>query len=126
MSDITWSQSVALELEASSDILAADDDRWVDTVERFQRELEERLGRDVVQRETRPVEGMKGGLAAIILSLGSAGAFTAATAALHDWLARSGDRSLTIKVGGQVVKVSGKNVKDETLLESLRVAVKGG
>jgi Effector Associated Constant Component 1 len=125
MSDGSWTDAIDVEVEVASDVFAADDDRWVDEVDRFHRELEDRLGRDIVRRDTRPIPGMKGGLASIVVSLGSAGAFTAAATAFKDWLGRAGDRSLTVRVGGQVVKVSGKNVKDDTLLETLRVAVKG-
>jgi len=126
MSEQDWAGPVQLTVEASSDVLSADDDRWIDEVERFHRELEDQLGRDVVRRETTPQPGMKGGLESVIVSLGSAGAFAAAAAVFHDWVGRAGDRSITMRIGTQVVKVSGKNVNDATLLDSLRTAMKAG
>ena len=126
MSDPGWDGPIELIVEASSDVLSADDDRWIDEVDRFHRELEDDLGRDVVRRETTPQAGMKGGLASVIVSLGSAGAFTAAAAVFHDWVGRAGDRTITVRIGTQVVKVSGKNVDDDALVESLRAAMQAG
>ena len=126
MSEPAWVGPIELEVDAASDVLAADDDRWLDEVDRFHRELEDQLGRDTVRRETTPQPGMKGGLTSIIVSLGSAGAFTAAAAVFHDWLGRAGDRNITVRIGTQVVKVSGKNVRDDTLVESLRAAMQAG
>ena len=86
--------AVELRLEPVSERFDASDDRWLDQVAGFVTELQDGVGGVTRQRE--PVEGTKGALDSILLSLTSAGALTAAVELLKAWLSR--DRSRSVKV----------------------------
>jgi hypothetical protein len=86
--------AVELRLEPVSDRFDASDDRWLDQVAGFVTELQDGVGG--VERQREPVEGTKGALDSILLSLTSAGALTAAVELLKAWLSR--DRSRSVKV----------------------------
>ncbi|HWC69258.1 MAG TPA: hypothetical protein VG478_14410 [Acidimicrobiales bacterium] len=87
-------EQVELRLEPVSERFDAADDRWLDQIAGLVSELQEEVGG--VSRRREPVEGTKGALDSILLSLTSAGALTAAVELLKGWLAR--DRSRTVKV----------------------------
>ena len=86
--------AVELRLEPVSERFDSSDDRWLDQVAGFVTELQDGVGGVTRQRE--PVEGTKGALDSILLSLTSAGALTAAVELLKAWLSR--DRSRSVKV----------------------------
>ena len=100
-----------------SDKFAADDDRWLDQVSTFYRELDTEVGG--IRRETKPVENSKGGIEAVILALGSAGAFTAGVEFFRAWLGRDRSRSLTVSWTDngkpETVTVSGDNIDQDGL-----------
>ena len=90
-----------------------DDDRWVDQVNGFYRELDHEVAGEAadgegVERRTVPVEGTKGGVSEIILALGTAGTFTAAIQFFQAWLGKDKSRSLEIswREGGETCTVS--------------------
>jgi hypothetical protein len=70
------------------------DDRWIAQVATLVSDLHREVGG--VRRDTVLAPGRKGGFEAIVLALGSAGAFNAAVALFKAWLARDRGRSLHI------------------------------
>jgi Effector Associated Constant Component 1 len=87
-------EAVELRLEPVSERFDAVDDRWLDQVAGLVSELQDGVGG--VSRRREPVEGTKGALDSILLSLTSAGALTAAVELIKAWLTR--DRSRSVKV----------------------------
>jgi hypothetical protein len=115
---------VELRLDASSDRFDAADDRWLDQVAGLVGELQTEVG--VISRVREPVQGSKGSLDAILLSLSSAGALTAAVELIKAWLQR--DRSRSIKVSWseegklQALELAGSQV-DSTAFDQVVRAV---
>ena len=75
---------------------AADDHRWLDQVAGLVRELRREAGPVHVHRT--PVPGTKGAVDQLILTLGSAGAFTATVEIVRLRLARDRHRSVELTV----------------------------
>ncbi|SDJ48636.1 hypothetical protein SAMN05444157_3601 [Frankineae bacterium MT45] len=86
------SNALALTVTAQTDRYDENDDRWLAQVAEFRHDLRVETG--CVQLAAVSAPGMKGGLDQIILSLGSAGAFTTTIEMLRIWLARDRTRSL--------------------------------
>ncbi|SOD71875.1 hypothetical protein SAMN05892883_1336 [Jatrophihabitans sp. GAS493] len=86
------SDALAITVTAQTDRYDENDDRWLAQVAEFRHELRVETG--CVQVAAVPTPGMKGGLDQIILSLGSAGAFTTTIEMLRIWLARDRTRSV--------------------------------
>ena len=81
-------------LSLSSERYDADDDRWLDQVADLTRDLRMETGALEVSRT--PVPGTKGSIDQLILSLGSAGVFTAALDIIRIWLGRDKTRSVEL------------------------------
>jgi hypothetical protein len=104
-------EQVELKIEPSSDRFDPLDDRWLEQVDGFAGELDQELGG--VERERRPVDGGKGfDLASIVLSLGSAGAFTATVELVKSWLSR--DRSRSVRLSWSETARSAVELKGST------------
>lgn len=86
------SGSFDVALHAVSSAYDPEDDRWRSQVSELYQGLDAEVGD--VRREYSPVEGTKGGVATVILALGTAGAFTAAADYLRAWLGRDKSRRL--------------------------------
>lgn len=87
-------KDLEVKIEASNSSYDSNDARWIDQVNELYQDLQSSAGR--VRRETTPISGKKGGVEAIILALGSAGAIKAAVSMFRAWLKR--DRSRNIKL----------------------------
>jgi len=85
---------VEVELEPGSSRFAPDDERWLAQVADFASEISGATG--AVSRRERAVPSSKGGLIDIVMSVGSAGGFTAGVEMIKAWLNR--DSSRTIKL----------------------------
>jgi hypothetical protein len=105
---------VELELEPGSSRFDPSDERWLRQVADFAQELDHAVGE--VSRHDTPMIGKKGTAEQIILSLGSAGAFTASVEFIKAWLGRDRGRRLRIKwfENGklQSLELSGENLDD--------------
>ena len=86
---------IEVELEPASSRFELNDERWLLQVADFVRELD-RAGGEVSRRGT-PMSGKKGTAEQIILSLGSAGTFSASVEFIKAWLGRDRSRRLKIK-----------------------------
>jgi hypothetical protein len=118
-------EQVELKIEPSSERFDPLDDRWLEQVDGFADELDQELGN--VERERRPVDGGKGfDLASIVLSLGSAGAFTATVELVKSWLSRDRSRSVRLSWSetGEVreVELKGSDLDDASFDEIVRSA----
>ena len=87
--------AVELLIVPKSDRYGEDDDRWHDQVNGFWSDLQAEVG-GVVVRHT-PEPHTKGAIQEVILALGSAGAFRAASDYLRSWLHRDKSRRLEIR-----------------------------
>ena len=87
-------ESIEIELEPSSTRFDQDDERWLGQVRDLTREL---LRADVLLRRSTPQPGAKGAIDQLVLSLGSAGAFTASVELIKAWLGRDRGRKLVVK-----------------------------
>jgi membrane-associated two-gene conflict system component 1 (EACC1) len=107
-----------LNIEALSDRYDQSDDRWLDQVA----DLIDRLHEDVggVQRGgAPPTAGQKGTAEALILALGSAGAFQAAVACFRAWLTRDRSRRLRLVITNAegppyTVEIAGDTIDSRT------------
>jgi hypothetical protein len=106
-----------LTIEALSDRYDQSDERWLDQVV----DLVDRLREDVgaVERRREPAVGQKGGVDALILALGSAGAFQAAVAVFRAWLGRDRTRRLRLVVTDterrrHTVEITGDTIDSRT------------
>ena len=88
------SESVRVGLTPMSDRYDSDDERWQDAVADLIEELRVETGALEVIRT--PVDGTKGIVDQLLLTLGSAGVFSAAIDALRLWLARDKTRSISL------------------------------
>jgi len=106
-------------LVPTNDSMAADDYRWQEQVAGFYADL--RAARVPMRQESTPVPGAKGEAEAVILALGSAGAFTAALSAFRAFLSRSRERSLDlwIRSGKASTRVTLKGDMDDATMERL-------
>jgi hypothetical protein len=109
-----------IEITLETDSYESDDDRWLDQVAAFYDDLRDRGV--PLRQESKPAPGAKGGdVAAIIVALGSAGAFTAAVAAFREFLGRERTRRLKVRwtVGGQLREVVVTGDTDNATLERI-------
>lgn len=95
-----------------------DDPRWRDQVADLVREL--RLGTSSVHSRRTPVPGTKGTTDQLIITLGSAGAFTATVQILRIWLARDKHRVVEVTFSGadgspQTVRISAENAGNDAI-----------
>jgi len=101
-----------IRIDASSEKFDPNDSRWMEQTDSLYVDLNADVGK--LRKEVQPVEGRKGGVEAIILALGSAGAFTAAVQIFRAWLERDRTRVLTLSIikdgKEQSVTVSGKGM----------------
>jgi len=106
-----------LVLEPRTDRYDPDDDRWRNQVGDFVASLRDEV--DGVRRELTPVPGTKGSVESLVVSLGSAGAFTAALEFFRAWLGRDRSRSLDItwhtEDGKHHVSIQGDSIDQSTL-----------
>ena len=111
-------------IEPLSDRYDALDERWQNQTGQLYMSLKDEVGG--VRKETSLIEGDKGGAEAIILALGSSGAFLAALEAFKAWLNRDRGRKLIVSYeqGGETkrVEVSGDGVGRDTFEEIVRAA----
>jgi hypothetical protein len=113
-------QPFHMSIEPRSEAYHPDADPWrtqvADMVLAFQREV------GGLEWETRPVEGTKGGTDALVLALGSAGAFNAAVHFFRAWIERDRDRRVVITwtVCGQTntVTITGEVIDDEAIAKA--------
>lgn len=117
-----------LRIEPGSEKFDANDDRWLQQVNTLSSDLQAEIGSVRTEREA--VAGHKGGVEALILALGSAGAFTAAIEIFKAWLSRSPDRVLTLTVvrdgKEHQVSVSGKGMSEDTVKELMQAGLGDG
>lgn len=119
-------QGFEFQLEPTTERYDPDDDRWRDQVSDLYVDLDEEVGG--VRREVTPVAGTKGGLEAMVLALGSAGAFTAAVEVFKAWLRRDRSRGLDISWSSDGathrVSVRGDDIDAEALQAVAEAAAK--
>ncbi|MFC0527611.1 effector-associated constant component EACC1 [Phytohabitans kaempferiae] len=111
-------------LVAHNERFADDDPRWLDQVADLVDGL--RRGTDSVRYRRTPVPGTKGTVDQLILSLGSAGVFTAAIEIVRAWLARDKRRAIEMTVTGadgqqRTVRVTAENAGPESFAHILAV-----
>ena len=100
-----------INLVPRSDRYDDEDDRWRDQVADLVHEL--RVETEAVKVARMPVAGTKGSLDQLVLSLGSAGVFTAALDVMRIWLARDRTRSIELKYQDRQGKVQHLSVTAE-------------
>jgi hypothetical protein len=88
------SEQMEITLTATSEKYDADDDRWRGQVGELVHQL--RTETDALRLERTPVPGTKGAIDELIISLGSAGVFTAVEQVFRSWLARDKTRSIQL------------------------------
>jgi hypothetical protein len=105
-----------------------DDARWGQQVGQLVGELTREVGTVRVVSEPQP--GSKGGPEAIILALGSAGAFTAAIQVFRAWLARERSRQLTVTFQDGTIRrrltVTGSDLDRDSFRELTEIAMREG
>ena len=94
-----------LVIDPRSEDYDPDDDRWRDQVTSLVAALHSEVDVAPAARSAADVQDSKGAVEEIIISLGSAGAFTAAIQCLQAWLGR--DRAGAWRFAGTTVPVSG-------------------
>jgi Effector Associated Constant Component 1 len=123
MSEPDSSGRFELAIDARNDAYDPADDRWRDQVLGLHSELQ--AAADTSLR-ARPVAGTKGSIDELIVSLGSAGAFTAAVECLRAWLGRDRSRRLDVRwnEGGvdQYVTLSGDAIDVQSVREIAKAA----
>jgi hypothetical protein len=111
------SEILKLVVKPHSERFDPNDDRWLDHVTDLVRDL--RDGTGALEIEPPPQPGAKGAAEALILALGTAGAFTSAVEIVKAWLTR--DRSRTVEVswnddhGSGSFVIHGDAIDDATL-----------
>jgi hypothetical protein len=112
-------------IEAHNENYDESDDRWIDQVDELIADCEREAGE--VRKEVQAVEGKKGGVEAIILALGSAGALTAAVDIFKAWILRDRSRNLTLKIttpeGVQEWVVSGNAMDNDVIEKFMQTAL---
>ena len=97
------------------------DERWQAQVQTL---LQDLRATGQVKQQVKPVEGMKGGVAEIILALGTSGALSMAVMAFKAWLARDQNRSIVIRTAktaaGDETVITGENISEKILKDALQ------
>jgi hypothetical protein len=123
MSEADSISQFELAIDARNDDYDPADDRWRDQVVGLHSEL--RAAADVSFR-ARPVAGTKGSIDELVVSLGSAGAFTAAVECLRAWLGRDRSRRLDVRwdEGGieRYITLSGDAIDGQSVREIAKAA----
>jgi hypothetical protein len=92
-----------------------DDERWLAQRNSFYAELRRETGAVSLRPESVP--GSKGAVEAIILALGTAGAFRAATTCFQEWLARDRTRRIELQWNrngeSETFVIEGRAIDDE-------------
>lgn len=94
MTTSSGSDGLEVVVRPASERYDSSDERWLDQVSTLVSTIREEVG--PVRVETGAAEGTKGGVEAIVLALGSSGAFVAAVELLKAWLSRDRSRSVEI------------------------------
>ena len=89
-------EQMEITLTALSEKYDADDDRWRGQVGELVHQL--RTETDALRLERTPMPGTKGAIDELIISLGSAGIFTAVEQVFRSWLARDKTRSIQLSI----------------------------
>lgn len=109
--------ALEIRIEPGSEKFDPNDTNWMEQVDSLYSDLQQEVGK--VSKKVEPSAGHKGGPEAIILALGSAGAFTAAVQMFRAWLARDRTRELTLSVlkdgKEQKITVSGKGMDEQAI-----------
>ena len=112
-------------IEAHNENYDESDDRWIEQVDELILDCQKEAGE--VRKEVQAVEGKKGGVEAIILALGSAGALTAAVDIFKAWISRDRSRSLKLKIttseGVQEWDVSGNSMDKDVIEKFMQAAL---
>ena len=110
-------------VEAHHPDYTSDDLRWREQIASLHEELN--ANTDVTFRE-QPGEHMKGGVAEVLLALGSAGAFTAAVGVIKAWLERDKFRRVAFRLENSTTTVtfSADTINEAALRQLLNVEKK--
>lgn len=115
-------QVVELQLLPGSDRFDALDDRWLEQVGAFARELGDEVGG--VSQPRQPSPGTKGVVSDILLTLGSSGMLMSFIEFVKVWLQRDTSRSLTLSWSdeGQLqhVELTGERLDEATLAQVMQ------
>ncbi len=117
--------NIEIIIEPHNDDYDPSDNRWLAQVNDLVSDCEREVGE--VRKDVTPVEGQKGGVESLILTLGSAGALTAAVDIFKGWIARDRNRSLKLKIttpeGVQEWEVSGNAMDKEVIEQFMKAAL---
>lgn len=118
--------NLELTIEPKNENYDPSDDRWIDQINDFVVDVQQEVGD--VRKEVTPVEGRKGGIEAIILALGSAGAIKAFVDIIKVWITRDRNRSVKLKLnrGGELFEweIDGSMLNKELVQDFMEVAIK--
>jgi Effector Associated Constant Component 1 len=110
-------EHVDIRIEPASDRYDAHDERWLDQVAAFRRELEGSVEGVAVVADPQP--NSKGAIDSLILSLTSAGVMTAAAEFFKAWIGRAASRRVKVSFGdgGDITEFefAGSDLDDATL-----------
>jgi len=118
-------ETLEVGLVARNDRFHSDDPRWLEQVAGLGQEL--RRGTESVRLLRTPVPGTKGATEQLILSLGSAGAFSVAFQLVRTWLARDKHRCVEVTftdAAGSVntIRLSAENAGSDALAPLISAA----
>lgn len=103
-------------------LFSESDERWQAQVQTLLQDLRNAGGQ--VKQDYKPVPGAKGGVAEIILALGTSGALSLAVMAFKTWLARDRNRSIVIRTSktgtGDEMVITGENISEKMLQDALQ------
>jgi hypothetical protein len=121
--------NVEILIEPRSSDYDPSDHRWLAGVDDLKRLVKTALrdeDGDLIERET-IVEGHKGGIAELLLALGTSGAISATVMAFRAWLAGGRNREIVVtrREGDKQTRISVKTVgvSEKHLLEQLQTAL---
>ena len=117
-------EAMEIQIEALSETFDPNDEKWMKQANSLYTSLTQ-VGD--VRRESEAEEGKKGGPAAIILALGSAGVISGAVQMFRNWLARDRNRSirLTVTRNGKTesISLSGEGISEAMLRDLLKSGI---
>ncbi|HEY6595872.1 MAG TPA: hypothetical protein VI011_17490 [Asanoa sp.] len=119
------SETLEVRFVALNDRFDEDDPRWLEQVAGLVQDL--RRGTDSVRSRRAPVAGTKGAVDQLILSLGSAGAFSIAVQMIRTWLARDKHRAVEMTFTDsegrtRTIRVSADNAGSDALAPLISAA----